>query len=309
MGRLLLIVFATFNAALLRGQSIKELAQTLDQHLEIFSDLGPWDEARSYDSLSPLPQNLLRDYKSGDSVEAFSLIEGHSWMMDSLFSALFQHPDMPKYRPDELIKSRTPLKSRDNRWFQYCFDARTGGSYRSRNCYFYYADPDGASTGLRNANTGAMEGIWNPDGYDAIIDFPPDSFGQPRYFLHSAVMGCNSCISEAVELIRYESQGQFVTEFAYEVNDRGWGGIMNLDLQGDTVLSIAYGKSDLNEGCGMGEGYDESHPQVKRYLEEYGFYPEFCRFRYRWQEGAFRLTAEEHFYGEEAEAESRKPYE
>ncbi|PTM03315.1 MAG: hypothetical protein DA405_10800 [Bacteroidetes bacterium] len=279
---LLLCLFVTLGKA----QSLNRIANDLDVVIDSYGSLSPFSEVIRRESISLDFLEILE--KSGgrlpDSIDPWLLIESAQYLMDSLFYKLFYHLDFLNHRPEDVLNIQPTLVSSDGRFYQYSFDENTGGSYRSQIVYYHYRAADGSV--INSVNESDENSVLANDGYYEIHNLP-DSLGQPRYLLSGGVFGCNTCLQEYLDLLRYDTKEKhFVSDFSLSIADRGFGSLINIQADADTNITVNYFYSDLNEGCDC-----ESEELVEYYQQK-------CFQLYRYKNFNFHLAESRSWYGE-----------
>jgi hypothetical protein len=269
-----------------KAQTINQIANDLDVVLESYGSLSPFSEVIRRDSLSLDFLEILEKSSAHlpDSIDPWLLIESAQFLMDSLFYKLFYHPDFLNHRPEDVLNTQPTLVSSDGRFYQYSFDENTGGSYRSRIVYYHYRAADG--TVLNHVNKSDENSFFANDGYYEIHNLP-DSLAKPRYLLIGGVFGCNTCLLEYIELLRYDTTDKhFVSDFSLSIADRGFGSLISFQADSDTNITVNYFYSDLNEGCDC---------ELEEHLE---YYQQKCYQLYRYKNFNFHLAESRSWYGE-----------
>ena len=186
-----------------------------------------------------------------DSIQSDHMIFYYQKKITERINQIIRHPDFQKVNIKELITSDelSIVVSDDNKLFNFTFDEKTGGSYRSQISIIHYVDfiPKD-STQLTEFNS-----FFSSDGYSKIYTLKTDE--GTKYVLTGYVRGCSYCFLSFVRLITFKDN-EFKEEFMYSVNNRDWNDGVSYNHETKTIF-VDYHIDDLTPYCQCAGEIDE----------------------------------------------------
>ncbi|RLD57884.1 MAG: hypothetical protein DRJ01_13305 [Bacteroidetes bacterium] len=270
-----LILILAFFPLILLGQkqpAFKKLIKEINYYLNEYEKLSPLgDEYYPILGFGLSSQEITElineaDYdatltKNKDSIQSYHMIEFFQTKIEDRIDKIVKHPDFIKNNISSLKKGGvlSIVKSDDNKLFNFSFDSKTGGTYRSRISMMYYTE-------LINTDTSNLTpdySIFADDGYDAIHTIQTDE--GTKYVLTGNVRGCSYCFNTFVQLIKF-SENEFVEEFVYSVNNRDWNDGVRYDHETKTIY-VNYHIDDLTPYCNCSGEINEDKFDYDKYAE------------------------------------------
>ncbi len=265
---LLLVPFLTLGQ---KAPSFNKLIEETNDYLNQYEKLR---SGYAYYSLSDFEfsEKQIRDLikaadadvtlsKNKDSIEGNYLIAYFQDKISAQLNQLVKHPDFNKNDIRQLIESDelSIVKSADNKLYNFSFDEKTGGTYRSRISMMYYTEfkPEDS------IQAAEFQSFFAPDGYTGIYMLDTDE--GTKYLLTADVRGCAYCFETSVWLISL-SENDFREEFTYSVNTRDWTGGVSYDPETKTINADYY-LDDLMPYCQCTIGTDNEQFDYDTYAE------------------------------------------
>lgn len=177
--------------------------------------------------------------KSVDSINGENMLFYLQERIPQFIDSLCSQPDFSKHDISQILHQGDLqiVDSDDGKLYNFSIDEKTGGSYRSRISWMYYASaidsilPDYA--------------IFSGDGYSDISDI--QTANGVKYVLSSSTRGCNYCFETSVQLVSLRGN-QFVEEFKRSNNSRYWGDGVSYNSDNKTI-TVKYHLDDLSPTC------------------------------------------------------------
>lgn len=205
-----------------------------------------------------LPKKLRRQLTSveKDSVDGMEVIDAIRDLIDENIQKILKWKGIEQYDISLVFRNCLyVVKSPDRKLYSLSFDAKTGGSYKSRISYIYYITDKGTPISLY-AVSESENGVFNQDGYSSIDTI--NTKEGTKYLLMGSVVGCNSCFGYYVDLVQYK-KGEFITDFNYKVDSStAW---YHPEADGSPLIEydskqrkiyISYNTDSLTPGCNCG---------------------------------------------------------
>ncbi|WNM18871.1 hypothetical protein [Flavobacterium capsici] len=244
---------------------IKETNYYLDQYTRV----SPFDSYYALSSFKVTNKQIMDYLKNSEEFDNTPLkykdsVDGNilmNYLQDKIINQIYQLVKHPDFKKNDIIKLLEPtdlsiIKSDDNKLYNFTFDEKTGGSYRSRISLMYYSD----FTPTDSITDSDFQSFFAPDGYNAIYTL--NTTEGTKYVLTGSVIGCNTCVQTSVRLISF-SDNKPKEDFIYVVENRGWSEGVIYDNETKTI-TVDYHLDDLTRNCICEEILNED----KIYYEE-----------------------------------------
>jgi len=169
-------------------------------------------------------------------------------------------------------------RSTDGRLYNFSYDQKTGGTYRSRTSVTYYTPSNSSKSAIISVDSDTSAFV--SDGY-STIDTIPTKKGT-AYILNGGVIGCSTCMGSYITMVHFEN-GKFVRDFQYDFTSRmeedGETGNIGYDAKAREIF-VSYLTDDETPSCNCGPNgtldYNEMHNNP-----EYPFHSEVnCWYRF-----------------------------
>lgn len=155
-----------------------------------------------------------------------------------------------------LLKNHISVaKSPDGKLYNFSFDEKTGGTYKSAISIIYYNPAKGVSYIIDNEEPD--KAVFKTDGY-FNIDTINTRHGV-KYLLNGGVTSCMTCADHYVDLVHFE-KGKFVNDFSYNVSIRRQFNMAEdnreegIDYDNKNhIIKINYQTNDLTPTCNCGK--------------------------------------------------------
>ncbi len=243
---LFLFVFAVFTTMQSQSRSYIKRIEKLNEYASFYEKLNPFDEHTKLSDLK-LSKKDTKEIKSDenevflttnkDVADTYTLIYFLQDKMENLINEITHHKDFTQYDITKLIDFETIhiAKSNDNKLFNFTFDEKTGGTYRSQISIMHYVYEKELNYDL-----------FSVDGYYDIKTI--NSSEGTKYILIGSVQGCSSCFEEHISLVTFKNNA-FTSDFEYSINYRD-GETANLSYD-DIYQTITanYITDDLTYEC------------------------------------------------------------
>ena len=234
--------------------NFKKLIDETNHYLSQYSKLNPYDHKYLPISGFGLSKNEIKellidaDYdatlsQNKDSIYTYHMTHYFKEKIIERINLIIRHPDFRKVNIKELITSDelAIVISDDNKLFNFSFDEKEGGTYRSRISIMHYMDfIQQDSTQLEKFNS-----FFSSDGYSNIYTLYADE--GIKYVLTGYVRGCSYCFTTFVWLISFKDN-EFSTDFAYSVDNRDWNDGVTYNHETKTIY-VDYHIDDLTPYC------------------------------------------------------------
>lgn len=183
-----------------------------------------------------LPQNK-------DSIESLFIIFYFHGKIEEKINQIIKHPDFQKVNIKELIKSKelSIVVSEDKKLFNFSFDEKTGGTYRSRISINHYTD----FIPKDSTQLSEFDSFFSSDGYNEIFTLNTEE--GTKYVLTGNVRNCSYCFESFVRLIVFKDN-EFKEEFMYSVNNRDWNDGVSYNHETKSIV-VDYYIDDLTPFC------------------------------------------------------------
>ncbi len=244
---IILLLFITVSMQSQSKSFIKRI-EKLNKYASLYEKINAYDEFTKFSDLKlskkdtkEVKSNELEVYqtKNKDSIKTFALIDFFQDKMETLIDEITHHKDFTQYDITELIDFETIhiAKSDDNKLFNFTFDEKTGGSYRSQISIMYYVSDNEKEIDYD---------LFNIDGYyDIKTIYTTEG---TKYILIGAVQGCTLCFEEHISLVQFKNNA-FEIDFEYGINYRD-GETANLTYNEiNQTITATYVTDDLTYEC------------------------------------------------------------
>lgn len=181
--------------------------------------------------------------KNNDSIFSQGMISYFQGKIINQINQIIRHSEFQKHDIKKLITSDelSIAVSEDKKLYNFHFDEKTGGTYRSRISITHYTD---FKPGDIKEET-AFEKFFSGDGYSGIYALPTDE--GTKYVLTGNVIGCASCFTTFVRLIAFKNNA-FKEDFLYSVTNRDWNEGVHYNPETKTI-DVVYHTDDLTPFC------------------------------------------------------------
>lgn len=188
---------------------------------------------------------------SKDSIQQHFMIEYFQGKIEKNINQIVRHPDFRKVNIRDLIKSDelSIVVSEDNKLFNFSFDEKTGGTYRSQLSITHYTD----FAPQDPVQLSKFNSFFSSDGYNGIYTLNTNE--GTKYVLTGFVRGCSSCFETSVRLIVFKD-GEFKEDFMYSVMNRDWNDGVLYDHETKTII-VDYHTDDLTPFCSCSGEIDD----------------------------------------------------
>ncbi|MDG5816149.1 hypothetical protein QA601_13730 [Chitinispirillales bacterium ANBcel5] len=232
----------------------EKLIEETNQYLNQYSLLSPFaDEYYSISTFGLSKKEIKEDFEdeyydemlseNKDSIQSYYMIMYFQRKITENINQIVKHPYFCKVSIKELLNSNelSIVVSEDNKLYNFSFDEKTGGTYRSRISITHYTEffPQD-STQLAEFNS-----FFKSDGYNGIFTLKTDE--GTKYVLTSSARVCLSCFETSVRLITFKDN-EFKEEFKYSVSSRDWNEGVSYNHETKTI-AVDYHIDDLTPQC------------------------------------------------------------
>ncbi|MEO1513481.1 MAG: hypothetical protein AAFV95_00665 [Bacteroidota bacterium] len=247
------------------GESINALIDRLNADLARYADFSPPPFADEYLSIAELglsetDERLLLEEESydnnlsdgKDSVTSMYVMDFYQERILVKIDSLVDHPDFTKTDIADLINLSHDLSfvcSDDRKLCNFSLAEKTGGTYRSRISFMYYADLQRPDTTANDQDQHDPYEVFERDGYGEIYTIKTEK--GTRYVLSGHVRGCSYCFETHVSMVGYED-GVFKTFFHYSITSRDATTGVTYEPETQRIV-VDYETDDLTPECDCGQ--------------------------------------------------------
>ncbi len=196
-----------------------------------------------------------------DSIQSYHMIFYFQEKIIERINQLTSHPEFQKVNIRQLINSSelNIAVSDDNKLFNFSFDEKAGGTYRSQISITHYTDFNPKdSTQLSEFNS-----FFSSDGYGEIYTLKTDE--GTKYVLTGYVRGCSYCFQSFVRLISF-NDNKFKEEFMYSKTNRDWNDGVTYNHDTKTIV-VDYHIDDLTPYCHCSGDIEEHKFNYDKYAD------------------------------------------
>ena len=198
-----------------------------------------------------------------DSIANYHVIYFFQEKIVSQLNKIIKHPDFIKNDITSLLKGSelSVVKSDDNKLFNFSFDEKTGGTYRSQISRMYYVNTEKSKVIDLNQTDNST---FASNGYNAIYNL--QTIEGTKYVLTGYVRGCSYCFETFVQLIKFD-ENEFIEEFVVSINNRDWNDGVTYNHEEKTIY-VDYHIDDLTSNCNCieeefnYEKFDENQKEI-----------------------------------------------
>ncbi len=241
------------------NELIKETNGFLNSHSVLNDYMGSYDTFISFKE-SGLSKKRIEsaimnnDYEDGiskgkDSIYEAYLIEELNKLIKSNVYKIISHTKFKAQKIDSLLNGGINIvKSEDNKLYNFSFNEKTGGTYRSRISIMYFSDV--ATENQANQEKKEMGKldpyeIFEGDGFNKIHSIPTKE--GTKYVLESFVRGCSWCFLSSIMLVKFKD-GVFHQDFLYSLDSRN--PTEGIEYNSKTKkITVDYVTDDLTTDC------------------------------------------------------------
>lgn len=253
-----------------KNSNFNKLIEETNHYLYQYSRLYPFGESYLPISSFGISKKEIRELlneasydatltKNKDSIATYHMIGFIAEKIEQKIEQIAKHPGFLKnnIKLKELIKSDelSIIKSDDNKLFNFSFDEKTGGSYRSQISKMYYFDEQ-----INKIIDVTDNPIFSDDGYFGIYNLETDE--GTKYVLTGFVRGCSYCFETSVQLIN----SKLNEEFSYSVNNRDWNDGVIYEHE-TKIIYVDYHIDDLTPYCFCEGEIEENKFHYDKYAE------------------------------------------
>ncbi len=256
-----ILVLICLFPMLLQGQedaSFDKLIQETNHYLNQYATLSPFDSEyhliSSFDLAQKEREDLIAEANTDiyygqslsankDSILSQYMISYLQKRITGHLNQIVKHPDFQKKDIQNLITSdeMSIVVSDDKKLYNFSFDEKTGGTYRSQISMMYYSEfvPEDST----QANE--FQSFFSSDGYTGIYTLnTPEGV---KYVLTSSTRFCSLCFASTVRLVSF-TKDHFIEEFIHSIATRSWeGGVYYDPIK--KIINVDYILDDLTSNC------------------------------------------------------------
>lgn len=288
------ILILTLAPFLLLGQEQQDYCKLIDKinhYFEWYGSLYPNDGYLAISNFGLSEQERIalieeNNYdriltRNKDSIQSeFMIYFYQDQIIDHLYQLVghseFQIKGLSKLTTEEL----SIVVSEDNKLFNFSFDEKTGGTYRTRISIMHYTD----LVDVDLIQKKEFYSYFNSNGYNNIYNLNTDE--GTKYVLTGDVRGCSYCFETFVCLVSFKDN-KIIEDFKYLVNNRDWEDGVYYDHETKTI-NAAYHVDDLTPFCSCSQDkYEEAS-----YNETETIFAYKCKCKFVFDVNNFKLKEE-----------------
>lgn len=238
--------------------TLDELISQTNTYVDWYGIPSPFETEFSIHKLQ-LPAEILSEMNSLNLIDEDTIYtsEYRYYFQQKIFNllkAVVTHKNVTKESLVKGLKSDEGMLvvvvSDDGKLYNFSLDECTGGSYRSRLSFMYYAGLRGLE--FLDVDRFLMEGelpeaysVFGGNGYDELYAIPGEK--DVKYVLTGTDRTCGTCYFNHIAMVTLRN-GKFETDFSYSVETRKEPATMVYDTQ-KKLIQVNYLTGDLAQAC------------------------------------------------------------
>jgi len=267
MKYLLILFFFPLSVVGQEELSFNTLVNEANHYLNQYSRLSPYgreyysilsfkfSQKESEDLISEATYHTDYDAilnQNKDSILGRYMIDHLQEKITHRLNQIINHSEFQKNDIEKLMNSNelSVVVSEDKKLYNFYFDEKTGGTYRSQVSIMHYTEfvPE------NSAQVEDFQTFFSSDGYSGIYTLNTDE--GVKYVLTSFVRGCSLCFGTSVRLISFNNNC-FKEDFVYSVDNRDYEDGVSYDHETKTI-HVDYSVDDLTPYCYCSEATQEN---------------------------------------------------